>query len=72
MEDVIPSFTTCPRCLALGYDRTEIHAFCVDCNYSPDLARYNEDDQSNVAWAIRMCRKGPLTNVNQPPLAGNA
>ncbi|MBI3294441.1 MAG: hypothetical protein HYZ71_06890 [Deltaproteobacteria bacterium] len=49
MFDEIPFFTLCPRCNSEAYDRCPTHAFCVECNYSPDLD-YVEPDVPK--WAL--------------------
>lgn len=44
---------TCPRCNERGYEVLKTHAYCVNCNYSPDLIdrRLSSDDLSIPAWA---------------------
>ncbi len=36
-DDQVPVFSSCPRCGERGLDVLSSHAYCVNCNYSPDL-----------------------------------
>ena len=52
---------TCPRCNDRSYEVLRTHAYCVSCNYSPDLLDrpMSSDDLSIPAWAEK------LSNENQ-------
>ncbi|MGE3261373.1 MAG: hypothetical protein AB7K68_06310 [Bacteriovoracia bacterium] len=47
---------TCPRCNERGYEVLKTHAFCVSCNYSPDLMDRprSSDDLPIPAWAEKV------------------
>lgn len=44
---------TCPRCNDRSYEVLRTHAYCVSCNYSPDLSDrpMSSDDLPIPAWA---------------------
>jgi hypothetical protein len=44
-------FDRCPRCSSLRYELLRTHAFCVECNFSPDLEK-DADDVAIPQWAI--------------------
>jgi hypothetical protein len=49
-------FRTCPRCNERGYEVLHTHAYCVNCNYSPDLLyrkRMSADDLPIPPWAAK-------------------
>lgn len=49
-------FRTCPRCNERGYEVLHTHAYCVNCNYSPDLLyrkRMSADDLPIPPWAAQ-------------------
>lgn len=50
MADKIPVFLTCPRCGEKGFDRLRTHAYCVECNYSPDFEPRPDDVPE---WALK-------------------
>ncbi len=47
---------TCPRCNDRSYEVLKTHAYCVSCNYSPDLTdqRLSSDDLPIPAWAEKL------------------
>lgn len=45
-------FDRCPRCSSLRYEMLRTHAFCVECNFSPELER-DPDDVAIPQWAIK-------------------
>ena len=53
MEDQIPVFSICPRCGEKAYDRLSTHAYCAECNYSPDF----DEGPAVPEWAIRYARE---------------
>ena len=49
-------FKTCPRCNERGYEVLHTHAYCVNCNYSPDLLnqkKMSADDLPIPPWAAK-------------------
>lgn len=47
--DKIPVFSICPSCGLEGFDRLKTHAYCVQCNYSPDF-----DEGPNIPpWVFK-------------------
>jgi hypothetical protein len=53
-------FRTCPRCNERGYEVLHTHAYCVNCNYSPDLLyrkRMSADDLPIPPWAAKAAKE---------------
>lgn len=53
-------FKTCPRCNDRGYEVLKTHAYCVSCNYSPDLLYrkpMSSDDLPIPEWAAKAVRE---------------
>lgn len=51
---------TCPRCNERGYEVLKTHAYCVSCNYSPDLLyrkKMSSDDLPIPEWAAKAVRE---------------
>lgn len=45
---------TCPRCAERSYEVLKTHAYCLCCNYTPDLLSYHKssgDDLPIPPWA---------------------
>ena len=53
MVDQIPVFSMCPHCGEKAYDRLRTHAYCAECNYSPDF----DEGPAVPEWAIRYARE---------------
>ncbi len=57
--DTAPYFHSCPRCGVGGLERLPGHAFCVNCNYSPDLdyiknSKAMDDERATFMWIKKM------------------
>lgn len=54
---------TCPRCNERSYEVLKTHAYCVSCDYSPDLTDQplSSDDLPIPAWA----EKAVVTKSNR-------
>jgi hypothetical protein len=52
---------TCPRCNERGYEVLKTHAYCVSCNYSPDLMDQptSSDDLPIPTWAEKAAAAKP-------------
>ena len=68
---------TCPRCHERGYEVLKTHAYCVSCNYSPDLMDrpMSSDDLPIPAWAEKVAaqkvrQKAEEQNDEAKPSAG--
>ena len=62
MESI--NFSRCPRCGTHAFESLSTHSYCVDCNYSPDLAA--RDDYAIPSWALDAVKeKLPQTKI--PP-----
>lgn len=50
---------TCPRCYDRSYEVLKTHAYCVSCNYSPDLTdqALSSDNLPIPAWAEKLAAK---------------
>lgn len=61
-------FRTCPRCNERSYEVLRTHAYCVSCNYSPDLTdqRLSSDDLPIPAWADKVATAKAKTKTTQP------
>ncbi len=48
------TIVNCPRCNERTYEKLSTHAYCVSCNYTPDLLNYRKssgDDLPIPPWA---------------------
>ncbi len=48
------TIVNCPRCNERTYEKLSTHAYCVSCNYAPDLLNYRKssgDDLPIPPWA---------------------
>lgn len=59
---------TCPRCNERGYEVLKTHAYCVSCNFSPDLMDQSRtsDDLPIPAWAEKVAAAKPNRTTPQP------
>ena len=59
---------TCPRCNERGYEVLKTHAFCVSCNYSPDLMDrpMSSDNLPIPGWAEKVAAAKPARATPQP------
>lgn len=57
---------TCPRCEYRSYEVLKTHAYCVNCNYSPDLLDQGMscDDLPVPPWAFASEK---ITSTVTPP-----
>lgn len=58
---------TCPRCNERGYEVLKTHAYCVSCNYSPDLLYPKQapaDDLPIPDWAAKAVREQSASAPN--------
>ena len=53
------SFAICPRCHERSYERLATHAYCVCCDYSPELMAYYKPRRR--PYRIEVCHGGPVT-----------
>ena len=53
------SFAICPRCHERSYERLATHAYCVCCDYSPELMAYYKPRRR--PYRIKVCHGGPVT-----------
>lgn len=58
---------TCPRCNERGYEVLKTHAYCVSCNYSPDLMDrpMSSDDLPIPAWAEKAAAAKSVRSASQ-------
>lgn len=58
---------TCPRCNERGYEVLKTHAYCVSCNYSPDLMDrpMSSDDLPIPAWAEKAAAAKSVRSPSQ-------
>ena len=58
---------TCPRCNERGYEVLKTHAYCVSCNYSPDLMDRpsSPDDLPIPAWAEKVAAAKPSRAISE-------
>lgn len=60
-------FKICPRCNDRGYEVLKTHAYCVSCNYSPDLlyrTKISSDNLPIPEWAAKAARKQSVPAPN--------
>jgi hypothetical protein len=53
------TFAICPRCHDLAYERLATHAYCVSCDYCPELMAYWKPLRR--PYRIEVCEGGPAT-----------
>ena len=49
-------FSECPRCGANSYEKLSSHNYCVECNFSPDEAKRDEDF-AIPEWALNFLKE---------------
>jgi hypothetical protein len=59
---------TCPRCNDRSYEVLKTHAYCVSCNYSPDLMAkpMSSDDLAIPPWAEKFAAKSATPKDEHP------
>lgn len=68
---------TCPRCNDQSYEILKTHAFCVSCNYSPDLLVHTKKLSADLpipSWATKATesKPNPIEEAFSEPIIGGA